>query len=163
MLNTNWIFTKWALLKIKREISNVIIYLYIIKMKDVDVIYNRYGQPILRLIEISSKDYRFVDFQWNHLGFYHNTCLYNYFWMHVWRFEQGIMRDLQWYCVWFWEQPTDLLKPLLPLKQLKPLFGLIPLPPAKPLTMLPYMKPLKSFFWSNIDPIMLFFNQSKNA
>ncbi len=120
---------------------------------DKDVIYNRYGEPRLRL----SDDGRFIDFAGRNIGFLNEEHLYSYEGRHVGWYENGIIRDHDGQCVGFGEVVTDGIHPLLPLKQLKPLSGLPQLAPLRPLRMLPPLRPLKSFGWSELDPVSLFF------
>jgi hypothetical protein len=122
-------------------------------MIEIDTIYNRYGEPRLRLFD----DGRLIDFDGRSMGFLNADNLYNYNGQHVGWYEGGIMRDHDGLCVGFGEIVADIIHPLLPLKQLKPLPSLEELEPLRPLTSLSPLKPLKSFGWSELDPISLFF------
>lgn len=122
-------------------------------MNEIDTIYNRYGEPRLRLFDNG----RFVDFAGRNIGFLDGDNLYNYNGQHVGWYEGGIMRDHDGLCVGFGEVISDSTHPLPPLKQLKPLPGLPQLEPLRPLKSLPPLKPLKSFNWSELDPMSLFF------
>ncbi len=123
-------------------------------MQEIDTLYNRYWEPIFRLLS----DYRIVWFDWNNYWFLVNDILYNYSWNQVWWYYLWLVRDLNWMIVWFWENVTATIKPLLPLKHLKPLPYLVKLPPLRPLTSLPYLKPLNYSYWSDIE-LSNIFNQ----
>ncbi len=122
-------------------------------MDEIDIIYNRYGEPRLRLF-VSG---RLIDFVGRNIGFLDQDNLYNYNGQHVGWCEGGIIRDHDGLCVGFGEIVTDVAHPLLPLKQLRPLPGLPQPEPLRPLKSLPPLKPLKSFNWSELDPVSLFF------
>jgi hypothetical protein len=125
-------------------------------MKEIDIIYNRFGDPELRLLG----DGRLVSFNGQNYGFINGTNVYAYDGIHVGFFERGILRDHYGHTVGFGENPTDTFKPLLPLKRLKPLPGLIQLPPLRPLTQLPPLPSLKSFYWSSFLPHELFLKEN---
>jgi len=122
-------------------------------MKQIDTIFNRYGEPRLRLFENG----RFVDFDGRHIGFIKEENLYNYSGQYVGWYEGGIMRDHEGFCVGFGENISDSPHPLLPLKRLKPISAIPEIEPIRPMTQIPPIKPIKTFFWSKIDPISLFF------
>lgn len=121
-------------------------------MNQIDTIYNRFGQPCLRVFDNG----RIVDFKGRSIGFIYNENLYTYSGVHVGWYEGGIMRDHNGLCVGFGEFFTDSIHPLLPLKYLKPLPSLPSLEPLRPLRSLPPLKPLKSFGWSDYEPLDLF-------
>lgn len=121
-------------------------------MTAADTIYDRYGQPILRMMS----DGRLLDFYGQNIGFIEYGNAYNYSGQHVGWYEGGLLRDHSGYCVGFGENVTGTPRPLLPLRYLKPLPGLPQLRPLKPLKSLTPLRPLKSFGWSNIDPLELF-------
>lgn len=121
-------------------------------MQEVDVIYNRYGQPELRVLENG----RLVTFRGESVGFIKDDSAYDYHGHHLGWYENGILRDNWGAVVGFGEQPTDYPIPLLPLKALKPLAGLVQLEPLRPLTQLKPLKPMKTFSWSAHTPIELF-------
>lgn len=120
---------------------------------DKDTIYNRFGEPRLRLFENG----RLVDFSGRNIGFTDKDNAYNYNGQHVGWYENGILRDHDGFCVGFGEIATDTIHPLLPLKQLKYLPSLPELEPLRPLKSLAPLKPLKNFSWSELDPVSLFF------
>ena len=135
-------------------------------MKEIDVLYDRYWKPTLRLIEYADSDYRLVDFLGNHIWFlksfhnknYHSSWwhMYDYEWKNVWFWGNGIMRDLEWNCVGFWERANDFPQPLLPVKWRKPQPRTV-----KTLVRKPYHKDMKfgcikKFYWSKYEPLQLF-------
>ncbi|MFA7718127.1 MAG: 4-fold beta flower protein [Candidatus Absconditabacterales bacterium] len=132
-------------------------------MKEIDVIYNRYGEPVMRLMELAINDYRFITFQGDHIGFLDGDKLYNYQGNHVGRIEGGIMRDLRGLCAGFGERIIDTIHPLLPLKRIKPVPYIPKIAPIKPVRKIGYIKPIKYFQWSVYDPRWLFVNQQNNG
>lgn len=123
--------------------------------REVDVIYNRYGEPILRLLENG----RFVDFDGKSYGFLDTFNLYNYYGQHVGWLENGIMRDHDNACVGFGENPTDSPRPILPFKQFKPFSAFIEFEPSRPFKGFVPFKPFKKFYWAEIEPKNLFSQQ----
>jgi len=121
-------------------------------VKEIDTIYNRYGKPILRLLENG----RFVTFEGLSVGFLDGDNLYNYNGDHVGWYENGIMRDDKGFCVGFGETVTDNMHPFFPFKQFKPFPGFVEFEPFRPFKSLPPFKPLKSFGWSGYDQTELF-------
>lgn len=117
-----------------------------------DVIYNKNGKPLLRLLENG----RFVSFNGRSVGFLEGENAYDYNGSHRGWYSSGILRDHNGLCVGFGEEVTDSIHPLLPLKHLKPLASLEDLEPLRPLTSLPPLKPLPAMKWSKYDPISLF-------
>jgi hypothetical protein len=121
--------------------------------QEIDVIYNRYGEPVLRLLDNG----RFVDYDGNSIGFIDDdNNLYNYNGEHVGRFEGGIMRDHNGACVGFGEESTDTPKPFLPFKQFKPFPAFVEFEPFRPFKEFAPFKPFKQFGWSDIEPRDLF-------
>lgn len=125
-------------------------------MREIDIIYNRFWTPTLRLLY----DWSLVTYGGTHVGFVRNNELYNYFGTHVGRLELWVMYDLNWLCVWFGNNPTNI-HPLLPLRQLAPLPSLVPIPPIRPITEIPNLSPIKQFSRSKLLPLQLFLNQKK--
>ncbi len=119
----------------------------------IEVIYDRFGAPRVRIFENGNV----TNFQGQHIGFIKGDCVYNYKGLQVGWYERGVLRDLNGNTSGFSENPTDIIKPLLPLRQLKPLAGLTQLAPLRPLTELRHLKPLRSFSWSQLEPEQLFF------
>lgn len=124
-------------------------------MNEVDVIYNRYGEPVLRLLDNG----RFVGFNGKSFGFLSGIHLYNYNGQHIGWFEGGIMRDLNGACVGFGEYPTDNPHPYLPYRQYKPYPAYVEYEPYRPYKQYPHYKPYKQYGWSDIEPGELFLNQ----
>lgn len=120
--------------------------------KEIDVIYNRFGEPLLRLL----KNGRFVGFDGKSYGFLAKSNLYNYQGKHVGWFEKGIVRDHNGLCVGFGENPTDTPRPFTPFKQFKPFRGFVEMEPFRPFKERSPFKPFKKFGWSRIDLIDLF-------
>jgi len=118
-----------------------------------DIIYNRTGQPRLRLLADDS----LVDFSGRRIGFISGEHLYNYNGEHVGWYEGGMMRDNEGLSVGFGEQITDSTHPLLPIKRIKPVPGIVAIKPIKPIEAIPSIKPIKSYSWSELDPVSLFF------
>lgn len=121
--------------------------------KEIDVIYNRYGEPTLRLLDNG----RFVGFDGKSYGFLSKKHIYNYKGQHVGWFEKGIIRDQNGACIGFGENPTDSPKPFLPFKQFKPFAGFVEFEPHRPYKQFPPFRPFKQFGWSDIDLPNLFF------
>ncbi|HSX24606.1 MAG TPA: hypothetical protein VLG69_01425 [Candidatus Andersenbacteria bacterium] len=121
--------------------------------EEIDVIYNRYGEPVLRLLDNT----RFVGFDGKSVGYLDSRNLYNYNGKHVGWFENGIMRDHNGACVGFGEHPTDVPRPFLPFKQFKPFPAFVEFEPFKQFKQLAPFKPLKQFGWSELEPNGLFF------
>ncbi|MDD2891406.1 MAG: hypothetical protein PHQ95_00370 [Candidatus Gracilibacteria bacterium] len=113
--------------------------------QEIDVFYNRYGKPILRLLN----DGRLVGFNGHNYYFIDNDAVYNYQGQQVGWIGGGLIRDLSGNVFVFGERVTDNVKPFLPFKQFKPFASFVQFPPYKPY--LPYkkLKPLPSFSWSN--------------
>ncbi|OGH92579.1 MAG: hypothetical protein A2563_02795 [Candidatus Magasanikbacteria bacterium RIFOXYD1_FULL_40_23] len=122
-------------------------------MEEIDVIYNRYGTPMLRLLE----DGRLVSFTGKSIGFIKESNLFNYSGEYCGWFENGIMRDQNGHCVGFGENASDFPAPFFPFKQFKPFPGFVEFEPFRPFTGFIPFKPLKTFSWSEKDPISLFF------
>jgi len=122
--------------------------------QDIDVIYNRYGEPVLRLLDNG----RFVDFNGKSFGFIDGLNLYNYSGQHVGWYENGIMRDHNSFAVGFGEYPTDIPRPFLPFKQFVPFKSFVEFEPFRPFKQFAPFKPFKRFEWSDIDPRNLFFH-----
>ena len=121
--------------------------------QDIDVIYNRYGEPVLRLLDNG----RIVDFNGKNFGFIDGINLYNYGGQHVGWYENGIMRDHNSFVVGFGEYPTDIPRPFLPFKQFIPFKGFVEFEPFRPFKQFAPFRPFKRFEWSDIDPRNLFF------
>lgn len=121
--------------------------------EEVDVIYNRYGKPILRLLS----DGRFVTFLGINLGFLDGDNIYNYKGKHVGWFSEGLIRDHHGHVVGFGEHVTDLTRPFLPFMQYKPYAGYVHYEPYRPYLQYPPYRPYKSYSWSNI-PLEEIFN-----
>lgn len=121
---------------------------------ETDVIYDRYGSPILRILN----DDLLVDFFGNNIGFKNNSDIYNYNGFHVGWYFGGILRDHFGNVVGFGENPTDYPFPILPIKQLKPTPYIPQIPPLKPIPNIPPFEPFKTFSWSIYDPLSLFSN-----
>jgi 4-fold beta flower protein len=121
--------------------------------QSIDVIYNRYGEPTLRLLGNG----RFVDFDGESIGFLDGQNLYNYDGNHVGWFEKGIMRDHEGACVGFGEYPTDTPVPFLPFKQFIPFASFVESAPFRPFKEFVPFRSFKQFAWSEIEPRDLFF------
>jgi hypothetical protein len=119
---------------------------------EVDVIYNRYGEPVLRLLANS----RIVGFDGKSYGFFDGVHLYNYKGQHVGWYEDGVMRDHDGACVGFGEAPSDFPRPFLPFKQYKPFPAFVEFEPFRPFKTFAPFKPIKKFGWSEIEPMGLF-------
>ena len=121
-------------------------------MEEADVIYNRFGKPIFRVLS----DGRFVTFSGKNVGFMAGDNLYNYRGKHVAWFTEGLIRDHHGNVVGFGERVTDTIRPFLPFKQFKPFPGFIQFPPFRPyLNVEPY-RPYKMYSWSSITLEALF-------
>lgn len=120
--------------------------------QEVDVIYNRYGAPVLRLLDSG----RLVRFNGKGVGFADGINLYNDSGKHVGWFEKGIMRDHNGAVVGFGESPQDMPHPFLPFRQFKPFPAFVGVESLRPLKQLAPYKPIKKFNWSVIEPIELF-------
>jgi len=121
--------------------------------QEIDVIYNRYGEPVLRLLDNG----RFVSFDGKSVGFIDGKNLYNYNGKHVGWFENGVMRDLNSATVGFGENPTDIPRPLLPFKQFKPFASFVEFEQyPRPLKQIAFLQPFKKFNWSEVEPLDLF-------
>lgn len=121
-------------------------------MNEIDTIYNRYGEPILRLFDNG----RFVTFDGASVGFLHGDNLYNYRGRHVGWYEGGLMRDHHGAVVGFGENPTDTPRPFLPFKQFKPFPGFPEFEPHRPMRQFVPFKPFKQLNWSDVEPDGLF-------
>jgi len=124
-------------------------------MRVIDVIYNRYGYPELRLFSNG----RLVTFSGKSAGFLENQDAYNYAGRHLGWYENGVLRDHWGDVVGFGEHPTDYPLPILPIKAIKPIPGIVEIERIRPITQIPPIKPIKSFYWSTFTPISLFFGQ----
>lgn len=122
-------------------------------MKEVNVIYNRFGKPVLRLLS----DGRLVTFQGKNMGFLVKDNLYNYKGKHVGWFADGLIRDHHGQVVGFGEAVADPIHPFLPFKQFKPFAGHVQYPPYRPYLQYEPYRPFKSYSWSNIPLENLFF------
>ena len=120
--------------------------------EEIDVIYNRYGKPVLRYLKAG----RIVGFNGKSIGFVSGINLYNYKGKHVGWYEKGIMRDYNGNCVGFGENPSDTPKPFLPFKQFKPFPAFVELEPFKPFKQSSPFKPFKQYGWSDTEPNELF-------
>jgi len=120
--------------------------------QELDVIYNRYGEPVLRLLNNG----RFVNFDGESAGFIDGKNLYNYDGEHVGWFEGGVMRDHEGATVGFGESPTDTPHPFLPFKQLKPFPAFVEFEPFRPFKQFAPFQSFKRFNWSEIEPLDLF-------
>lgn len=123
--------------------------------EEIDVVYNRYGEPILRLLDNG----RFVGFDGKSIGFIDGINLYNYKGEHVGWFENGIMRDHNSACVGFGENSTDIPRPFLPFKQFKPFPSFVEHEPFRPFKQFAPFEPYKKSGWSEIEPRDLFFQK----
>lgn len=119
----------------------------------VDIIYNRYGQPEIRLLSD-----RFLDFKGNNLGYLFNGSIYSYDGRHLGWYENGILRDHTGDTVGFGQFPKDYPRPLLPLRSLAPMPSIPHIPPMRMLRELPPRKPIKSFNWSIYTPLAIFYH-----
>ncbi len=124
-------------------------------MQAVDVIYNRYGRPELRLLQNG----RLVTFGGKSAGFLKNQGVYDYSGRHLSWYENGVLRDHWGDAVGFGEHPTDYLSPIFPIKAIKPIPSIVKIEQIRPITQIPPIKPIKSFNWSRLTPISLFFEQ----
>ncbi|RJR29204.1 hypothetical protein C4564_02590 [Candidatus Microgenomates bacterium] len=116
-------------------------------MKTIDVIYNRFGKPIYRMLN----DGRLVYFDGRNGGLWVKNNLYNYRGKHVGWYEGGLVRDHQGRIVGFGEKVTDTIRPFLPFKQFKPFSSSPHMKPLKPLLQFEPFKPFKSYGWSSIN------------
>ncbi len=123
-------------------------------MNEIDVIYNRYGTPVLRLMDNG----RILNFNGKNVGFQDDFGnLFSYKGKHVGWLENGIMRDHNGACVGFGQNPTDVPRPFLPFKQFKPFPGFPQFEPFRPFKQFSPFKPFKQFAWSDTEPENLFF------
>jgi hypothetical protein len=120
--------------------------------EEIDTIYDRYGNPVLRLLD----DNRLVTFGGKSIGFLSGINIYNYKGKHIGWLENGIFTDHQGRCVGFGENATEISAPFLPYKQSKPLPMLVELEPLRPLCELEPFMPSKSYYWSEYEPIHIF-------
>lgn len=121
---------------------------------EIDVIYNRFGEPVLRLSDTG----RLVGFDGKSVGFLDGINLYNYSGHHVGWYEGGIMRDHDSATIGFGENPTDSPKPFLPFKQFKPFPSFVEFEVHRPFKQYAPFRPFKKYGWSSIDdPRLLFF------
>ncbi|MGE5041331.1 MAG: 4-fold beta flower protein [Candidatus Levyibacteriota bacterium] len=121
-------------------------------MREIDVIYNRYGHPMFRLFGNG----RIVTFQGKSAGFIKGDSLYNYEGKHVGWYSDGLIRDHQGLVVGFGQRVTDGIKPFLPFKQFKPFPSPLEFEPFRPFTEFEPFRPFKSFYWSDIELESLF-------
>lgn len=119
---------------------------------EIDVIYNRYGEPVLRLLDNG----RLVGFDGLSVGFLEGVNLYNYRGKHVGWFENGIMRDHDSECVGFGENVMDVPRPLLPFKQFKPFPAFVQFEEFRPFRQMAPFRTVKKYGWSELDPLTLF-------
>ena len=119
-----------------------------------DVIYDRAGQPILKLLENG----RLVDFGGRSIGFIDSGSAYNYKGKHCGWYKGGILRDRNGDCVGFGEEVIDTGRPLLPTKSLRPLPASTELEPPRPVTEASTGLPVESTDWSRYTPVNLFFS-----
>jgi hypothetical protein len=122
---------------------------------EIDVIYDRYGAPALRLLNNG----RLVTFRGESVGFLVDENLFNYSGEYVGYFENGVMRDKNSQCVGFNENASDYPAPFFPYTQYKPYPSYVEYEPYRPYTHWVSFKPYKSFSWSDKDPISLFSSQ----
>lgn len=121
-------------------------------MDEIDVIYNRFGKPIYRILS----DGRIVTFSGKSAGFLQGESLYNYHGKHVGWHSGGLIRDHHGHVIGFGENVTDSLHPFLPFKQFKPFASFVEFEPFRPFTQFEPLRPFKSFAWSNISLESLF-------
>jgi hypothetical protein len=121
-------------------------------MNEVDIIFNRYGEPILRLLSNG----RLVTFSGQSIGFLDGENLYTYKGKHVGWFELGIVRDHRGAVVGFGLKPTDSTMPFLPYRQWIPYRGYVGYEPYRPYKGYAPYKPFKLYSWSDFDPVTLF-------
>ena len=120
--------------------------------QEIDVIYNRYGEPVLRLLNNG----RLVGFDGKSFGFLDGINLYNYKGIHVGWLEGGLIRDHKGAVSGFGENPTDTPRPYLPYKQYKPYPAYVEYEPYRPYKQYAPDKPYKQYAWSEYDPRLLF-------
>ena len=121
-------------------------------MTEIDVLYNRYGQPIFRVLENG----RVVTFSGKSVGFVKNNSLYNYSGKHVGWYSNGLVRDHIGQVVAFGGYVTDIYKPFLTYKQYKPYAGFVEYEPFRPYTQFEPHRPYKSYGWSTQNLETLF-------
>lgn len=124
-------------------------------MKILDVIYNRFGYPELRLLENG----RFVTFGGKSAGFLRRESIYDYRGRHLGWFENGVLRDHWGNVIGFGESPSDYPSPIFPIKAIKPIASIVEIEQIRPIPQIPPIKPIKSFNWSVFTPISLFFGK----
>lgn len=121
-------------------------------MQEIDVIYNKNGKPLLRLLENG----RFVSFNGKSIGFLDRENIYDYNGNHRGWYIGGIFRDREGKCVGFGEKVTDHRHPFLPFKQFKPFPGFVEFEPFRPFKGFPPSKPFFSSEWSDDSPLSIF-------
>lgn len=121
-------------------------------MNEIDIIFNRYGEPRLRLLSNG----RLVSFSGHSIGFLDGENLYTYKGKHVGWFELGIMRDHSGAVVGFGQNPSDNPMPFLPFKQWIPFRGYVEYEPYRPYKGYAPYRPYKRYSWSELDPVALF-------
>lgn len=122
---------------------------------EIDVFYNRYGAPMLRLLSNG----RLVSFKGKSIGFTPDGVnLFNYSGNFVGWFENGVIRDQFGNTVGFGENANDYPAPFLPFKQFKPFPNFVEFEPFRPVTQFVPFRPFKTYAWSDKDPISLFFS-----
>lgn len=126
-------------------------------MKEVDIIYDKNGKPLLRLLENG----RIVNFNGESLGFIDHEDVYDYNGTHRGWYIDGIFRDHNGDSIGFGEEVTDPRHPPLPFKQMKPFSGFVEFEPFRPFQEFPPFKPFFTMSWSNYDPISIFMIQSE--
>lgn len=117
-----------------------------ISMEEVDVIYDRYGKPVFRLLDNG----RLVRFNGSSAGFLVDNNLYDYRGRHVGWYSEGLVRDHHGHVVGFGKNVTDNVHPFLPFKQFKPFAGFVQFEPFRPFLSFEPFRPFKSYAWSNI-------------
>lgn len=121
---------------------------------EIDVFYNRYGAPMLRLLSSG----RLVSFLGKSIGFIKGNDLFNYSGKFVGWLENGIIRDKSGNTVGFGEKANSSPAPFLPFKQFKPFPSFVEFEPFRPFTSTVPLRPFKTYNWSEKDPISLFFS-----
>lgn len=117
-----------------------------------DTIYDRYGKPILRLLD----DGRFVDFGGQNIGYLDGQDIYNYQGKHIGWYDKGIIRDHIGNCAGFGEEITATMAPFPPFKQIKPIPAITRIEPIRPIPQIPPIRPYDTFMWSDKELIPLF-------
>ena len=121
-------------------------------MEEVDVIYNRKGEPQLRLLD----NERIVNFQGKSMGFLSGDDIYDYSGNHRGWYIEGILRDHYGKCVGFGEETGDTPHPFIPFKSFKPFPGFVEFEPFRPFKEFSPYKPLFTMDWSKEGPLSIF-------